>query len=276
LFGWIPLYAWYNSGQHWGGHICFPREIFQTANGSLRSRLPTDFDGKIRGPQLFPSLASPSSKSGNWNFQGATISCFSGTGSGSNRAILPGLFDRFEGEMTFTPNSGASRIGWLMDWQESGSFFEIGVDMTNQLLFIRTAGGTVWDSLNVPVAIGSQHRLRVIVEQDMVEVIFDEQFTLAGRIPTKLLTTSLGLFVDGGPVNFSSVTVNRLNNLESIASVPPTVGLRTSASNAVLNFTGILQSASQLSGPFVDIAGPVSPLPLSPTGAVQLWRTRSP
>jgi beta-fructofuranosidase len=276
LFGWIPLYAWYLSDQHWGGHLSFPREIFQIANGALRSQLPADFDGLIRGPQLFPGLANPSTKSGNWVYEGAKIDCYSGTGSGTNRAILPGLFDRFEADTTFTPSSGTSRVGWLINWQESGSFYEVGLDVTNQLLFIRYAGGIVWDSLNVPVAINSQHRLRVIVEQDIVEVVYDEQFTLAERIPTQLLTTSLGLFVDNGPVDFGTVTVSRLNNLQSIPSATPTVNIASSASNVVVNFTGILQSAGQLPGPFTDSAGPISPLTLSPTGASQFWRARSP
>ncbi len=275
LFGWIPLYAWnIMSGQYWGGHLCFPREIFQITNGVLRSRLPADFDDNIRGPQLFPGLASPSAKSGNWVFQGATINCYSG--DGTNRAILPGLFDRFEADTTFMLNSGTSRVGWLINWQESGYFLEVGLDVTNQLLFIRTAGGTMWDSLNVPVAVNSQHRLRAIVEQDMVEVVYDEQFTLAGRIPTKLLTTSLGLFVDAGPVNFSTVTVNRLNNLQSIPSATPTVNITGSASNAVINFTGILQSAGQLPGQFTDFAGPVSPLTVALTATNEYWRSRSP
>ena len=274
LLGWIPLYAWYHSNQHWGGHICFPHEIFQITNGALRSRLSVDFGDKIRGPQLFPGLASPSSKSGNWVFEGSIIDSYAG--DGTNRAILPGLFDRFEADTTFMLNSGTSRVGWLINWQESGSFFEVGLDVTNQLLFIRTAGGTIWDSLNVPVAVNSQHRLRAIVEQDMVEMVYDEQFTLAGRIPTTLLTTSLGLFVDAGPVNFSTVTVNRLNNLQSIPSATPTVSISQSASNAIVNFTGILQTAAQLPGPFTDIAGPISPQTVTFTGANNYWRSRSP
>lgn len=214
LLGWIPLYAWNNSNQNWGGHLCFPREIFQIAGGVLRSRLPAQFTQKIRGPQIFPGLATPSTKSGSWTYQGTTINSLST--SGQNRAILPGLFDRFDADMTFTNNTGTSRVGWLLNWQESGSYFEVGLDQASQSLFIRTAGGTIHADLSVPFALNTQHRLRVIVEQDMVEVIYDDQFTLASRIPSKLLTTSIGLFSDSGPVNFSSVTVHRLKNLEAI------------------------------------------------------------
>lgn len=214
LLGWIPLNAWNNSGQHWGGHLCFPREIFQLPNGALRSRLPAAFADKIRGPQLFPALTNPSTKSGNWTYQGDNINCLST--SGQNRAILPGLFDRFDAEMTFTNNTGTARVGWLLDWQESGNFFEIGLSYSSQSLFIRTAGGTTHAELSVPVAQNTRHRLRVIVEEDMVEVVYDDQFTLAARIPTKLRTTSVGLFTEGGPANFPSVTVHRLKNRETI------------------------------------------------------------
>ena len=134
----------------------------------------------------------------------------------------------------------------------------------------------MWDSLNVPVAVNTQHRLRAIVEQDMVEVVYDEQFTLAGRIPTKLLTTSLGLFVDGGPVNFSTVTVDRLNNLQSIPSATPTVSITNSAGNVIVSFTGIPQFANQLLGPFTDFPGPISPLTVALSGTNSYWRSRSP
>lgn len=274
LFGWIPLYAWDHSGQHWGGHLSFPHEIFQTTNGALRSRISDDFDNRIRGTQLFPGLASPSAKSGNWVFQDATINCYSG--DGTNRAILPGVFDRFEADTTFTPYNGTSQVGWLINWQESGTFFEVGLDVTNQMLFIRTAGGTTWASLNVPVAVNSQHCLRVIVEQDIVEVVYDEQFTLVGRLPIKLLTTSLGLFVDNGPVNFSNVKVYRLNNLQSIPSATPNVNIIKTASNAIVSFTGILQTADQPTGPFIDNAGPVSPVREMLSGGQKFWRARSP
>ena len=221
LSGWIPI--WNDSYQHWGGHLCFPREISQLANGALRSRLPVEFSSKIRGSQLFPGLVNPSTKSGNWVYQnlGAQMDCYSG--SGQSRTILPGLFDRFEADMTFTPATGTKRVGWLVNWQESGNFFEVGLNQTNQTLFIRTADGPIHADLSVPVTLNAPHRLRVIVEEDMVEVVYDDQFTLAARIPTKLRTTSLGLFVDGGPVNFSSVAVNRLQNLENIALPPSTV-----------------------------------------------------
>ena len=223
LSGWIPLYAWNTSGQHWGGHLCFPREISQLTNGALRSRLPVDFGNKIRGSQLFPGLVNPSTKSGNWVYQnlGAQMDCYSG--SGQSRTILPGLFDRFEADMTFTPATGTKRVGWLGGWQEAGGFFEVGLNQTSQTIFIRIADGIIYADLSVPVTLNASHRLRVIVEEDMVEVVYDDQFTLAARIPTKLRTTSLGLFAEGGPVNFGSVAVNRLNNLESIALPPTTV-----------------------------------------------------
>ena len=274
LSAWIPLYAWNNSNQHWGGHLCFPREIFQIAGGALRSRLPAQFVQKLRGAQLFPGLANPSTKSGNWNYQGTNINCLSG--SGQNRAILPGLFDRFDADMTFTNKTGTARVGWLLNWQESAGFFEVGLDQAGQLLFIRTAGGTVHADLNVPVALNAQHRLRVIVEEDMVEVVYDDQFTLAARIPTKLLTTSLGLFTEGGPVNFPSVTVHRLNNLESIPPPVPVVSINKNPTSLLVTFTGVLQAADQVQGPFTDVPGATSPLTATLSPTKRFWRSRWP
>lgn len=273
LSGWIPLYAWNTSGQHWGGHLCFPREIFQLTNGALRSRLPVHFGDRIRGSQLFPGLVNPSAKSGNWVYQnlGAQMDCYSG--SGQNRTILPGLFDRFEADMTFTPNTGTKRVGWLMNWQESGSFFEVGLNQTNQTLFIRTADGTIHADLSVPVTLNAQHRLRVIVEEDMAEVVYDDQFTLAARIPTKLRTTSLGLFTEGGPVNFSSVAVNRLNNLAAIPA-PTTTTVVSSGNNSTYGTTVTFTATvtPSVGGPptgtvaFTIDGVPQSPVPVTPSG----------
>jgi len=274
LLGWIPLYAWNNSGQHWGGHLCFPREIFQLTNGALRSRLPQDFLERIRGPQLFPALRSPSTKSGNWVYYnlGAQMDCFSG--SGLNRTILPGLFDLFQADMTFTPQTGTKRVGWLVDWQETGAFFEVGVNQTNQTLFIRTANSTVHADLSVPVTLNVAHRLQLLLEEDMVEVVYDDQFTLAARIPKKLRTTSLGIFTEAGPVNFSHVAVHRLKNLEAIP-VPTTTRVSSSGTNSTYGIpvTFTARVTPWTGGPpagnvvFTIDGVAQSPVPLTPSGA---------
>jgi sucrose-6-phosphate hydrolase SacC (GH32 family) len=216
LFGWIPLVASQPGNQYWGGHVCFPRELTQLPSGALRTRLPADFSRGLRGALSYPLFnATAFPRSGAWSSNGATLQLNS-TATG-NRATLPGLYDRFDAQMDITLSTGATRAGLLLDWDGSGEFFEVGLNATTQRLEIRSAvAGTVHADLAVPVAQGTPHTLRVIVEQDMVEAFLDDAFTLAARIPKKLATTSLGVYTDGGPVTFNNLNVYRLRNLDQI------------------------------------------------------------
>ena len=62
----------------------------------------------------------------------------------------------------------------------------------------------------------------------------------------------------------------------SFAPVAPTVSVATSLGNVIVTFTGVLQSADQVQGPFNDVPSAVSPLTNAPTGTNMFWRARSP
>jgi len=62
----------------------------------------------------------------------------------------------------------------------------------------------------------------------------------------------------------------------SFAPVTPTVSVTTSLGNVVVTFTGVLQSADQVQGPFTDVPSAVSPQTVAPTGTNLFWRARSP
>ena len=57
----------------------------------------------------------------------------------------------------------------------------------------------------------------------------------------------------------------------------PTISLSSGAGSLTITFTGILQSAAQVNGPFTDVNGAVSPLTISvPSSGNMFWRTRNP
>ncbi|MCX8092491.1 MAG: Ig-like domain repeat protein, partial [Verrucomicrobiae bacterium] len=114
---------------------------------------------------------------------------------------------------------------------------------------------------------------QLIVEEDIVEVVYDDQFTLAARIPKKLRTTSLGIFTEAGPVNFSNVVVHRLKNLEAIP-IPTSTTVSASTSNSIYGtaVTFTARVAPWTNGPptgnvvFTIDGAPQSPVPLTAQG----------
>ena len=209
LFGWIPLLASQPGSQYWGGHMGLPREVYQAADTTLRTKLDSQVGIAVRGEQQFPfEPVAPYARSGSWSF-GANYALFN-TASGTGRAILNGVYDRIDMETTLSLAAGTLRAGFALDWSESSSGFEAMLDKANQRLYIATVGGTVHAEIAIPTPANTGNYLRLVVEEDIVELFYNNQFTLAARIPKKLLTTSVGFVATNGPVNFSAPMVNRL------------------------------------------------------------------
>jgi hypothetical protein len=62
----------------------------------------------------------------------------------------------------------------------------------------------------------------------------------------------------------------------SFVPVAPSVSIATSLGNVVVTFTGVLQSASEVQGPYNDVPSATSPLTVAPTSTNLFWRARSP
>jgi hypothetical protein len=61
-----------------------------------------------------------------------------------------------------------------------------------------------------------------------------------------------------------------------VAPVMPTVSIGRSGENVVVNFTGVLQTADHVTGPFQDVPAAPNPLVLLPTDTARYWRARTP
>ena len=61
-----------------------------------------------------------------------------------------------------------------------------------------------------------------------------------------------------------------------VAPVPPNLNIAYNAGNIVLTFTGVLQSAGQVQGPFTDVPGATNPLAVMLSSTNLFWRSRSP
>jgi hypothetical protein len=56
--------------------------------------------------------------------------------------------------------------------------------------------------------------------------------------------------------------------------VTPTITVQRSGANVVLTWTGVLQSADRVEGPYTDVSGASSPLTVPTSGAARFYRAR--
>jgi hypothetical protein len=54
----------------------------------------------------------------------------------------------------------------------------------------------------------------------------------------------------------------------------PAISVARSAAGVTITFTGILQSADEVEGPYTDVAGAASPYDAAATGTARFFRTR--
>jgi sucrose-6-phosphate hydrolase SacC (GH32 family) len=177
MFGWIPLQDKETLGhQYWGGHLAFPREIYQCQDGSLASKLETTVGEKIRGNPLLSiermNVDSP-----------------------QNKEELPGIYERIDLEGAIHWGVACERA--VISLQGSGEQFP------TQIVFNRSEGqlvistnGTVHSDMSARLSSSSQ--VRLIVEEDIVELFVDNRYSLAARISVKLHEFQVSVSVDGG------------------------------------------------------------------------------
>ena len=58
------------------------------------------------------------------------------------------------------------------------------------------------------------------------------------------------------------------------APAPPTLGIARAAADLIITYTGTLQSAAQVTGPYSDVSGATSPLTVKPSDPATFYRAR--
>ncbi|MCX7020105.1 MAG: LamG-like jellyroll fold domain-containing protein [bacterium] len=210
LFGWIPLSATPpQASQFWGGHMALPRQVVQLPDGALGCRLEPSVAAKLTGPAAFPGAATAVAKSGNWTVSGADASFTDQSVCGL--LLITGAYDSFMADCDLMIGTTAPRAGLILDWSESDPGFEVMVDRVHLRLTIGAPGNQSNAEIALPNLAQKPLHLKIIVEQDIVELFFDDSYSLCARLPRKLLTTSVCLAApEGGPVDFRNVTVRAL------------------------------------------------------------------
>ena len=186
LFGWIP---YWKGG--WGGQITLPREVYQLSDGRLAVRLDPDAGNAIRGKKL----ASVSGRD---------------LGTGGELA-LKGTYDRLDFEGTLTLNQAEASV-ILGD-------IDIRVNsITNTLAVMKASDGTLFSSINLLSGeLDKTISIRIIVEDDIIEVFIDDHYALAARVDEALNAVSARIVVRHGDATVDTAAVYHLKYLEEIA-----------------------------------------------------------
>jgi beta-fructofuranosidase len=185
----------------WGGHMAFPRQVVQDSDGTLYSKLPEQFSA-LRGEELCSTDNGGAATPVYGTWQAET--------RGGQRLHSSPLYGElrlganasaFDLELEFTLDAG-TRCGGLIFGanQTNHPGYEVCVDMRTQQMLIRKHGErfTRYVCQDVHVRPGELMRLRVIVEEDMVEAFLNDRYALASRCYQVGDNAPLGFFIEEG------------------------------------------------------------------------------
>jgi hypothetical protein len=83
------------------------------------------------------------------------------------------------------------------------------------------------------------------------------------------------VLADGTKVLLNDTATGALKTWRARTFVPtPTLAIGRQAGNVVITYTGTLQSADQINGPWTDVAGASSPYSTTPSAAQRYYRSR--
>lgn len=191
MWGWIPQ-SW--SGNQWGGHLSLPLEVYALKDGMLATRLEKSISKKIRGELLW--------NSGNMK------------SDGSNSFDVPGYYDRFDIEFKIA----ADKTDIYLSIGEGKDEVCIEVNRSQNALRIVAPGisdgGYIFSSMDVDGEWMSEAQtVRVLAEEDIVEVFLGDRYSLCARINRKLSQESLRFI---GRSAIEEIRLYRLKWLEEV------------------------------------------------------------
>lgn len=218
VFGWIPLLTGPAGGSWvWGGHVGFPRQLYTLPDGSLGARLEPKLAQAVRGKAAGTLETAPvKPTSGTWKQNGSAWTLQGGYGV----ADLGVELARFDVELSVELPTGGGYAGFRIAGPDDRDKIEIVVDHDKGWISVRKEyqQGEGFDYAKIELAQKEpSYNLRVLLEENMVELFVNDRYTLAARIPERLPIRRLGLAGKGNNINFKSAFFFKLKFLEEIA-----------------------------------------------------------
>lgn len=186
LMGWIPG----GPPRQWGGHLALPREVFQHPDGLLGTRLEAAVARRIRGERTVAIPSAAVMPSGTFGMAG------------------PG--SRMDMQFCLTIEAGCRESGVRIGTDKVSNAVEVAVLPQSGFLVIRQGPDGLWASMPVCVQEGHPLDIRIVLDEDIVEVFLDGTTSLAGKVDAERTGIALSLFSEGGASVFKDVELFRL------------------------------------------------------------------
>jgi sucrose-6-phosphate hydrolase SacC (GH32 family) len=189
IWGWIEK-KW--QGGDWGGHINLAHEVYALSDGSLATRLDETVGQKIRGRELAKITET-------------TLQ------SGSTTA-LEGVFSRVDLAATVQLNSSAASFALgdvKVQINAKNNVISVTKDENDPMQYFatyRVPEGSLNGDVNV----------RIIAEDDMIEVFVNDRYSLCARINENMQNKSIQVIASDGSVTVKNAVAYKLKFLEEI------------------------------------------------------------
>lgn len=214
MIGWIPTYVNSTDGNpyQWGGHMAFPKEIYQTKDGELRARLAVA-DNLLRKELLYTFEGNADYVRGDgFTTEGQTLRYLKNHDYGE--LWFEGEYVNFDLEMKIALGKDSAGFGVVLKTgNEKFNGYEVFIDPNTKQLILREHFERMDKITSIPIEIKYNEgmKLRVIIDGNIIEVYLDNQFALSGRIHKFTSVNKLGLFTEYGSFEAKDINIYSLN-----------------------------------------------------------------
>lgn len=218
-FGWVNHFVNKQDGNGflWGGNLGLPRELYQSSDGeTLYARPAFDSalirDGKLYGNGLLVNYI----KGDGWSFneQG---DLYYGQDASCGEVWLDAESEYFDMEFTLRLGEDNTGAGVVLKAGNGDYFdgYEIFIDPVTNRLILRNHLVKEEELTFVPIEAerNKDLNIRVILDGDILEVFYDNRFTLTERVYRTTTNNYIGLFSDYGSAAFEDIEIYELANV---------------------------------------------------------------
>jgi len=215
IFGWITQK---NTSGGWGGTLNLLREVYQLEDGSLGTRLESEFRRLIDGGKLFEAdRLDDVSTTGTWTEAESGFVTPSGVDSFGYEdlatLVAPGTYGRtivtLELSLSEFTKAGGISVGTSEGTVEMGLRDQAG--FWQLYLKNRGADGKVSATQNVLIADPDRIELTIILEDDVAELFLDGRYALSARSQAILSeNVTIAAFAAGAGTGILSFDIRRL------------------------------------------------------------------
>ena len=225
MIGWIPTYVNSTDGNpyQWGGHMAFPKELYQTKDGQLRTRLAVT-DNLLRKELLYTFPATNSTAA---NFIEGEADYVRGDGFTTEGRTLrysknhdygelwfQGEYINFDLEMDISLGKDSAGFGVVLKTgNEKFNGYEVFLDPNTNQLILREHFERMDKIAGIPIEMkyNNAMKLRIITDGNIIEVYLDDKFALSGRIHKFTSVNKLGVFTEYGSLEAKNINIYSLN-----------------------------------------------------------------